>query len=88
MICDLDIDLIANCLGKPIREPEYRQQRDHRSFLAQLNTSVGDLMETIASTWSASFEPSPDADRLNKLKEQCDQLVQDKYSTDQWNQKV
>ena len=88
MICDLEIDLIANCLGKPIRQPEYRQQRDLRSFLAQLNASVGDLKEAIASTWSASFEASPDADRLKKLKEQCDQLVLDKYSTTKWNQKV
>ena len=88
MICDLDIDLIANCLGKPIRQPEYRQQRDHRSFLVQLDTSVGDLMEAIADTWSASFETSPDTDRLKKLKEQCDRLVQDKYSTNKWNQKV
>jgi len=88
MICDLDIDLIANCLGKPIRQPEYRQQRDHRSFLTQLDASVDNLMEAIAGTWSASLEATPDISRLEKLKEQCDRLVQNKYSTDQWNQKV
>ncbi len=88
MICDLEIDLIANCLGKPIRQPEYRQQRDHRSFLAQLDTSVDQLTEAIARTWSASFEPSPTTQRLTKLNEQCDLLLREKYSTDQWNQKV
>ena len=88
MICDLDIDLIANCLGKPIRQPAYRQQRDHRSFLAQLDTSVSELMEAIATTWSATFEADPNVATLEKLKEQCERLTREKYSTVQWNEKV
>jgi len=88
MICDLEIDLIANCLGKPIRQPEYRQLRSHRSFLDQLDTSAGELEEAIARTWSADFEATPDAGWLARLKEKCDQLLTEKYSTDQWNQKV
>ena len=88
MICDLDIDLIANCLGDPIRQPEYRQERDHRSFLTQLDTSVGELMEAIAVAWAADFETDPDQAALNSLKERCDQLVDTKYATEKWNQKV
>ena len=88
MICDLDIDLIANCLGDPIRQPEYRQQRDHRSFLAQLDTSVSELMEAIAIAWAADFENSPDEAAVALLKEKCEQLVDIKYSTEKWNQKV
>jgi len=88
MICDLDIDLIASCLGDPIRQPEYRQQRDHRSFLAQLDTSVSELTEAIAATWAASFEEDPDVAALTSLKEKCEQLTETKYSTVKWNQKV
>lgn len=88
MICDLDIELIANCLGKPIRQPEYRQQRDHRSFLTQLDTTVGKLMEAIAVTWSASSSESLDADLLAELTQQCEHLSRNKYSTVQWNQKI
>ena len=88
MICDLDIDLIANCLGKPIRQPAYRQQRDHRSFLAQLDTSVNELKEAIATTWSATFETELNVTGLEKLKEKSKWLTREKYSTVQWNQKV
>ena len=88
MICDLDIDLIANCLGDPIRQPEYRKERDHRSFLAQLDTSVSELKKAIATAWAADFETHPDAEALASLQEKCKQLTQSKYATDQWNQKV
>ena len=88
MICDLDIDLIANCLGDPIRQPEYRQQRDHRSFLAQLDTSVSELMEAIAVTWAADFETDPNVAALTAVQKKCEQLTDDKYSTVKWNQKV
>ena len=88
MICDLEIDLIANCLGDPIRQPEYRQQRDHRSFLNQLDTSVSELKEAIAKAWAADAETKPNAKALASLKEKCEQLTETKYATDKWNQKV
>ena len=88
MICDLDIDLIANCLGDPIRQPEYRQQRDHRSFLVQLDTSVSELMEAIGTTWAAKFEAHPNVTALTSLKKKCEELTETKYATEQWNQKV
>ena len=88
MICDLEIDLIANCLGDPIRQPEYRQERDHQTFLTQLDTSVGELKEAIATAWAADFEANPNAEALDSLKQKAEQLTESKYDTEQWNQKV
>lgn len=82
MICDLDIDLIANCLGQPIRQPEYRSERDHREFLVQLETTVDTLKESIANVWSAEVSEYAWPQTLTE------KLVIEKYATKAWNQKV
>jgi lipoate-protein ligase A len=82
MICDLDIDLIASCLGQPIRQPDYRSQRNHRDFLVQIKVPVEQLADAIAVEWSAS----PGA--FDWPEERNRQLLTDKYLTDEWNHKV
>lgn len=37
LICQLDIELISNCLCHPSREPDYRQGRTHKDFLTDLS---------------------------------------------------
>ena len=82
MICDLDIDLIANCLGQPARQPEYRSQRSHREFLVQLDTTVDQLKAAIAKTWNA--EPGG----YQWPQDQTRRLLESKYRTAEWTQKV
>lgn len=82
MICDLEIDLIANCLGEPIRQPEYRSKRDHRNFLVQLKTTVDSLKASIAKVWSAKTGDYAWPQTLTE------QLVKEKYATEAWNRKV
>lgn len=82
MICDLDIELIANCLGKPARQPEYRSNRSHRDFLTQLDTSVSALRESIALAWSATTGAYELPIELTRS------LLQDKYRLSEWNEKL
>lgn len=82
MICDFDIDLITNCLGKPIRQPDYRESRSHAEFLTQLPTTTGELSKAIVKQWNA-------IDTKNDWpQELTSRLVSEKYSCDQWTQKV
>ena len=82
MICDFDIDLIAACLGDPIRQPDYRQRRSHQDFLTQLPTSVELLSAAIAEQWNATEQPEHCPSELT------DQLVSQKYSQSDWTYKV
>ena len=82
MICDFDIELIANCLGNPIRQPEYREGRSHRDFLIQLPTTVAKLEQAIIAQWSA------DSALDDWPIEMSHRLAFEKYASDDWNYKV
>lgn len=82
MLCEFDIELVANCLGHPVREPDYRQSRSHREFLTQLPTTTQSLATAIEHQWSASegLQSWP--------QDLTEQLVNQKYSNESWTQKV
>lgn len=82
MICDFDIDLISDCLGNPIREPDYRAGRSHRDFLTQLPTTVAQLAEAMADQWNAN-EPL-----LDWPVQLSHRLTAEKYGTENWTYKV
>ena len=82
MICEFDIDLIPKCLGNPIRQPEYRQQRTHKDFLIPLPTTTNELAIAIANQWSAleALDAWPS--------DLTDELVDEKYGQAEWNEKI
>lgn len=82
MLCDFDLELLAKCLGKPIRQPEYRGQRDHQEFLTQLPTSTRELADAIKRQWNADEVLKEWPRELTK------QLVAEKYSQHDWNYKI
>ena len=82
LLCNFDLSLIAKCLGKPIREPDYRDGRSHLDFLTQLPTTSQKLSEAIISQWS----PEPRTETWPQ--ELTNQLMQTKYQQDQWNFKI
>ncbi len=82
LLCDFDLNLIAKCLGKPIREPDYREGRSHLEFLTQLPTTTEKLREAIASEWSSG----PRAESWPR--ELTTNLMQLKYQQDEWNFKI
>ncbi len=82
MICDFDISLISKCLGDPIRQPDYRLDRAHEEFLVRLPIGASDLAMAIANQWEA-YEPLNDWPAVR-----TDELVDQKYSQDEWTFKV
>lgn len=82
MICQMDLDLIASCLNRPIREPEYRQHRGHRDFLCQLPTDTESLRNAIANQWKAM------AGDYKFPRALLAELMERRYLTQEWNQKV
>ncbi len=82
LLCDFDLNLIAKCLGKPIREPDYREGRSHLEFLTQLPTTTEKLREAIASEWSSG----PRAESWPR--ELTTNIMQLDYQQDEWNFKI
>ena len=82
LLCDFDLNLSAKCLGKPIREPDYREGRSHLEFLTQLPTTTEKLSEAITSEWSSG----PRAESWPR--ELTTNLMQLKYQQDEWNFKI
>lgn len=78
MICDLEIELIANCLGSPIREPDYRENRAHHDFLIQLPTTTLSLGQAIIEQWGVTEK------LVHWPEEMTNRLVAEKYSRDPW----
>ncbi|MEM9942033.1 MAG: lipoate--protein ligase family protein [Planctomycetota bacterium] len=82
MLCRFDVELIEQALGKPIREPDYRDGRSHRNFLTQLDVEPEKLANAIKETWRAIEPLDPWPKALAK------KLTIEKYQTDAWNFKV
>ncbi|MEZ6095219.1 MAG: lipoate--protein ligase family protein [Pirellulaceae bacterium] len=82
ILYDLSIEFIANCLKKPVREPEYRQNRPHRNFLAPISVQAVDLKEAIASAWNVNgiLRDWP--------RELMEDMARTKYGSDEWTHKV
>ena len=45
-------DLVARYLKQPARQPDYREDRPHRTFLRTINVPRQDLKQAIAAAWS------------------------------------
>lgn len=82
MICDFAIETIADCLGTPIRQPDYRQNRSHNEFLTQLPATTSQLSDAIIQQWATTGPFSEWPDRLT------DQLMVEKYLQDDWTYKI
>jgi lipoate-protein ligase A len=81
---DMQTDLIANCLGKPQREPDYRGGRSHADFVTRIPMDVDSVVMAIKQQWNCDSADSLDA----WPHELTRQLVATKYATDSWNRKI
>jgi lipoate---protein ligase len=80
-LLNLDLALVEQTLPLPSREPEYRAGRSHKEFLLNLKLPPPDLKSALAAAWRAdeAFGELPHA--------RIEQLVREKYTTDEWNLK-
>jgi len=74
-----DLDLIAACLQPPPRQPDYRADRSHREFIANLPVARGTLIEGLRTVWGAD-RPIRDWPVAEVTR-----LVAEKYSREGWN---
>ena len=82
ILCDFDLQLIANCLGSPKRQPAYRGGRSHQEFLTLLPTDTDVLRNALIEQWSAT-------ETLTSWpQEMTTQLMEEKYLSDEWTYKV
>jgi len=79
LLWDMDVSLISRYLKHPPREPDYRDGRMHRDFVANLGVARSELQERLRTTWDASTEYGS-IDR-----ESIRELVDAKYSQAAWN---
>ena len=74
-----NLQLVSELLRAPSKEPEYRGGRTHGQFITNLLVDGAGIKSALCSAWNANQRHSAIPD--------IRQLVQDKYSTDEWNLK-
>ena len=90
LLYEADLETIASCLKMPPRKPEYRQDRDHRSFLINLPLSADTIRQAVKKAFPAE-QNLVDADNglaqvgFTQIEERATELVQSRYSQHHWN---
>lgn len=79
LLYDFPLPLVSEYLSTPPRQPAYRSQRDHASFLTNLPVSKEDLQAAVCASWQ------PANVRETWPRERMETLVETKYSQDSWN---
>lgn len=78
IVYDLDISVMSECLGTPNRQPDYRADRPHEEFVANIPIDPGLLRREMARTWNAD---SPLHDWPRKA---TDQVIAQRYTQPKW----
>ena len=80
-LLQFDLALIEQVLPLPSKQPDYRRNRSHGQFLANLGLPAGSVKRALQEAWNA-FEPVETFPR-----ETIALLARDKYATTGWNEK-
>ena len=97
LLCDMNLDMIFDCSGKPLREPEYRRERSHREFLTTLETTTDSVKQALIETWMRDINDvdggvsGPDWTKYQCTdwpQQMTEELVEEKYQTREWTEKV
>jgi lipoate---protein ligase len=73
-----DLGLVGRYLRPPPRQPEYRAGRDHAAFLRNIETPRDGIERRLRAAWGAeTVDCEWPMERVN-------QLVAEKYSTEEW----
>ncbi|MBI3063891.1 MAG: lipoate--protein ligase family protein [Deltaproteobacteria bacterium] len=80
-LLNFDLSLIEACLPLPSRQPAYRQDRSHESFLRNLRIDPARVKQALVETWHAG-DPY---DRVPN--ERIETLVETRYGRAEWHNK-
>jgi lipoate-protein ligase A len=79
LLYDFPLDLIAECLAMPPRQPAYRAGRPHAGFVANLPVSAVALCQSLQGAFAAT-------QRLNHwAAARTEKLAREKYATREWS---
>jgi len=81
LLYDFPLEVIEECLAMPPREPDYRDGRPHRSFVANLPLAPAAIREALIAAWDAQ-EPYSDWPRQRTI-----ELAGERYSRLAWNER-
>jgi lipoate-protein ligase A len=73
------LELVTELLRVPSKEPEYRGGRPHGRFITNLPADAMTIKNALCDAWKA--------DQSHSVVPDIKQLVEDKYSRDEWNLK-
>ena len=81
LLYDSPLELVAECLAMPPREPDYRQGRSHESFVANLPLPSTIIRQALVAVWKGTeaFDNWP--------REQTTRLVVQRYAIGEWNER-
>jgi lipoate-protein ligase A len=80
-LLNVDLGLMETFLHMPSRQPSYRQRRSHQSFLRNILVDSGSVREGLKKEWRV------DAELQEVPYKRIDELVRNRYSRSDWNQK-
>lgn len=75
-----DLAVLQRLLKQPTRQPEYRLQRPHQDFVANIALCREQIVGRLVEAWRG--EP---ANYSDQTLEKCRRLAQARYEQDQWN---
>jgi lipoate-protein ligase A len=78
LLYDFPIELLTACLRMPPRQPDYRAQRLHEAFVANLPLDDAALRRALIGAWSANTPANKWPEALTR------QLAADRYTRDEW----
>lgn len=81
LLCGFDLALVSKYLNAPERQPDYRRNRPHAEFVANLPLSVTDAKQMLIVGWGAAGDYAP------VPLEAVRRLVGEKYGRDDWNRR-
>ena len=81
LLCGFDTGLIPRYLNAPERQPDYRRNRPHAEFVANLPAAVAEVKQLLVAEWE------PEGDYAPVPLERVRELVGEKYSRADWNRR-
>ena len=80
-LVDFDLELLAQCLQMPSRQPEYRGGRSHTRFVTNLGIERAKIEAALGEVWEAQ------ASEIEIPHDRIHQLIAEKYGRREWNEK-
>ncbi|XZE53219.1 lipoate--protein ligase family protein [Planctomycetaceae bacterium SH139] len=85
LLYDADLPLIANCLRMPPRHPDYRQSRDHASFITNLPLPRELLWQTVREAFTREASPALPVEFPASVFRRAETLARERYQNPAWN---